>query len=51
MNLQLRDAFLGFAAYRDPDHPVHQAIAGSMPDDRLQARMDTDRCDFRTTTG
>ena len=41
--LRLRDVFLGFAGYRDPRHPVHQAIAGLNPGDPLQVRMRTDR--------
>ena len=33
--LSLRNVFLSFAGYRDPTHPVHQAIAALKPGDRL----------------
>lgn len=41
--LSLRDVFLGYAGYRDPEHSVHQVIAALNPGDPLQVRMGTDR--------
>ena len=49
--LSLRDVFLGFAGYRDPKHPVHQAIAGLHPGDPLQVRMGTDRWELLAGNG
>ena len=49
--LSLRDVFLGFAGYRDPKHPVHQAIAGLHPGDPLQVRIGTDRWELLTGSG
>ena len=37
--LSLRDVFLGFAGYREPDHPVHQAIAALAPGDPPAGRF------------
>ena len=49
--LSLRDVFLGFAGYRDPAHPVHQAIAALNPGDHLQVRMDGDRWELLDGNG
>ena len=47
----MRDVFLGFAGYRDPAHPVHQAIAALNPGDRLQVRTDGDRWELLDGNG
>ena len=49
--LSLRDVFLGFAGYRDPEHQVHQVIAGLNPADPLQVRMGTDRWELLADNG
>ena len=49
--LSLRDVFLGFAGYWDPEHPVHQAIANLNPGDPLQLRMGTDRWELLADNG
>ena len=49
--LSLRNVFLGFAGYRDPEHPVHQAIADLNPGDSLQVRMGTDRWELLADNG
>ena len=49
--LSLRDVFLGFAGYRDPSHPVHQAIAALNPGDPLSVRMGTDRWELLDDNG
>ena len=49
--LSLRDVFLGFAGYRDPEHPVHQVIADLNPGDSLQVRMGTDRWELLADNG
>ena len=49
--LSLRDVFLGFAGYRGPHHPVHQAIADLNPGDPLQVRMGTDRWELLDGNG
>ena len=38
VRLNLRDTFLSFAGYRDPNHRVHRAIAALSPGDPLQVR-------------
>ena len=43
--------FLGFAGYRDPDHPVRRIIEGLDPGDPLQVRMGTDRWELLTDNG
>ena len=50
-NLQRGEVFLAFAGYRDPDHPVHQAIAGLDRDDPLQVNMGTDHCELLADNG
>ena len=49
--LSLRNVFLSFAGYRDPTHPVHQAIAALKPGDRLQVRVDADRWELLDDNG
>ena len=41
--LSLRDVFLSYAGYREPDHPVHAAIAALSPRDFLHVRADSNR--------
>ena len=41
----------GFSGYRDPAHPVHQAIAGLNPGDSLQVRNDDDRWELLDGSG
>ena len=49
--LSLNDVFLRFAGYRDPEHPMHQAIADLNPGDPLQVRMGTDRWELLADNG
>ena len=49
--LSLRDVFLGFAGYRDPDHPVHKAIAALTPGDPLRVDPGGDRWDLLDQNG
>ena len=49
--LSLRDVFPGFSGYRDPAHPVHQAIAALNPCDSLQVRNDGDRWELLDGSG
>ncbi len=49
--LSLRDVFLGFAGYRDPDHPVHHAIAALAPGDPLRVGSGGDRWDLLDQSG
>ena len=56
--LSLRDVFLSFGGYREPEHRVHAAISALAPGDPLQARMGADRWELleparygRGTTG
>ena len=49
--LSLRDVFLGFGGYREPDHPMHQVIAGLHPGDPLQVRVGTDRWELLADNG
>ena len=49
--LSLRDVFLGFSGYRDPEHRVHQAIADLNPGDPLQVRIRTDRWELMADNG
>ena len=49
--LSLRDVFLGYAGYRDPEHPAHQVIAGLNPGDPLQVRMGVDRWELLADNG
>ena len=49
--LSLRDVFLGFAGYRDPDHPVHKAIAALAPGDSLRVGSGGDRQDLLDQSG
>ena len=37
--LSLRDVFLSFAGYRNPEHPLHKAIADLIPGERLGVRQ------------
>ncbi len=49
--LSLRDTFLSFAGYRDPDHPTHRAIAALSPGDLLQARPGSNRWELLDRNG
>ena len=49
--LSLRDVFLGFAGYRDPDHPVYQAIAALAPGDPLQVSSGGERQELLDRSG
>ncbi len=49
--LSLRDVFLGFAGYRDLDHPVHQAIAVLASGDPLRVDPGGDRWDLLDRNG
>ncbi|MCY4416104.1 MAG: hypothetical protein OXE87_07325 [Chloroflexi bacterium] len=49
--LSMRDVFPGFSGYRDPAHPVHQAIAALNPGDSLQVRNDGDRWELLDGSG
>ena len=49
--LSLRDVFLGFAGYRDPDHPAHKAIAALAPGDPLRVGSGGDRLDLLDRDG
>ena len=49
--LSLRDVFLGFAGYRDPDHLVHKAIAALTPGDPLRVSLGGDRWDLSDHSG
>ena len=49
--LSLRDVFLGFGGYREPEHPVHAAISALAPGDPLQARMGADRWELLDQNG
>ena len=49
--LSLRDVFLGFAGYRDPDHPVYQAITTLAPGDPLRVDSGGDRWDLSDRNG
>ncbi len=51
VRLSLRDVFLGFAGYRSPDDPVHQAIAALSPGDLLNVRVDADRWELLDSNG
>ena len=49
--LSLRDACLGLAGYRDPVHPLHQAIARLKPGDPLEVRAGEDRWELLDDDG
>ena len=49
--LSLRDVFLGFGGYRDPDHTVHQAIVVLAPGDPLRVDPGGDRWDLLDRNG
>ena len=49
--LSLRDVFLGFAGYRDPDHPAHKAIAALAPGDPLRVGSGGDRWNLLDRNG
>ena len=49
--LSLRDVFLSFGGYREPEHPVHAAISALAPGDPLQARMGADRWELLDQRG
>ena len=49
--LSLRDVFLGFAGYRDPEHPAHKAIAALAPGDPLRVGSGGDRQELLDQNG
>ena len=49
--LSLRHVFLGFAGYRQPDHPVHAAIAALSPGDVLAVRPGSPRWELVDSHG
>ena len=50
--LSLRDVFLGFAGYRDPEHPwCIRSSRTSIQETRLQVRMGTDRWELLADNG
>ena len=49
--LSLGDVLLGFAGYRAPGNPVHEAIAALSPGDRLQVRKGSNRCELLDSRG
>ena len=49
--LSLRDVFLSFGGYREPEHPVHADISALSPGDPLQARMGADRWELLDQNG
>ena len=49
--LSLRDVFLGFSGYREPDHPVHGALGDLSPGDTLQVREGATRWELLDCNG
>ena len=49
--LSLRDVFLSFAGYRQPDDPVHRAIGALSPGDPLQVRIGSNRWELLDRNG
>ena len=49
--LSLRDVFLSFAGYREPNHQVHRAIAALSPGDLLQVRPGSNRWELLDRQG
>lgn len=49
--LSLRDVFLSFPGYRQPDHPIHDAIASLSPGDDLKVRPDRNRWELLDRQG
>ena len=47
----LGDAFISFAGYRPPGHPIHEAIASLSPGDPLQVRVGSDRWELLDQNG
>ena len=51
MQLSLRDVFLSFAGYRQPNHPVHGAIVALSAGDRLDVRAGSVRWELLDRNG
>ena len=49
--LSLRDVFLSFAGYREPNDQVHRAIAALSPGDLLQVRIQSNRWELLDRNG
>ena len=49
--LSLRDVFLSFGGYREPEHRVHAAISALAPGDPLQAHLGADRWELLDQRG